>query len=255
MGLATRLNLIWVLIWMNFMPKSNRDSLKLFWVFAEPAGQLMILMLVFNLIGRTAGYGPSFALFMMTGVVMLNLFNSGSQKVMVAVVQSRNRARLPGVGLLHAPVAQAIFQIIVAIGYTSVLTYAVGVYEHVETMPQHFDLVAEAFFWAGLMSFGVGLCRAYVSEYAPGVHKVYSIAMRAMIFISGIFYVPSFMPPQIRDWLAWNPVLQTIERFRMGMYDQYPTIVYAPTYLMFWALGSTALGLSLVFLSRRRFMG
>ena len=29
----------------------------------EPAGQLVIMMMIFNLIGRTAGYGLSFALF------------------------------------------------------------------------------------------------------------------------------------------------------------------------------------------------
>ena len=101
-SLANSLNLIWVQLWMTFLPRNERESVKLFWVFMEPAGQLVIMMMIFNLIGRTAGYGLSFALFMMTGLVMMNMFNTGSRQVMAAVLQMEGKARLAPVSYTHS---------------------------------------------------------------------------------------------------------------------------------------------------------
>lgn len=249
------LNLIWTLTWMSFMPRNRRDGLKLFWVFMEPAGQLIVMMLVFNLIGRTAGYGLSFAFFMMTGIVMLNLWNAGSRNVMGAVLKLENRARLAQVSFVHAASAQTVFSVLVGLGYTSIIAYAIGVYEHIETRPHHFEIAAQAFFWCGLLALGFGLLRAVAVKIAPAAHKVYNILTRAMIFITGIFYVPSFMPPQIRDMLWYNPVLHAVELLRLGMYDQYPTTVYSPLYLQFWALGTVAAGAALVWVNRSKFYG
>lgn len=247
------LNLIWTLTWMNFMPRSPRDGLKLFWVFMEPAGQLMIMMMVFTLIGRTPGYGVSFPLFMMTGVVMLSLFSKGSQQVMNGVLQTASRSRLAQVTFIHEALSRILFMVLVSIGYTTIIAYAIGLYQHVETRPHHLEVSAQAFFWCGLLAFGMGLVRALASKYAPAVQRAYSVGTRAMIFITGIFYVPSFMPPQIRDYLWYNPVMHAVEMFRLGMYDEYPTIVFSPLYLQFWALGTTGVGLTLLWVNRAKF--
>lgn len=251
---ATSLNLIWVLTWLKFLPRSRRESAKLFWLFAEPAGQLSILIILFTFIGRSPAYGTSMALFLLTGIVMLNFFQVGSGMVMQAMIQSSNKLRLAPIGVYHDAIASSVFKLITALGYTTILLIGVWYVQGIDVVPKHPLIALQAFLWCTVACLGMGLLRAYVTKFLPLVERIYVTVSRGMIFISGVFFVPSFMPPQIRDWLWYNPILHIVELFRLGMYDQYPSIMYSQTYLAFFALGTTALGAGLIWRQRSEFM-
>ena len=251
---VTSLNLIWVLTWLKFLPRTRRESAKLFWLFVEPAGQLAVLIVIFTFIGRTPAYGTSMALFLLTGIVILNFFTVGSGMVMQSMLGVNNKLRLPTVGLYHDAIANVIFKLITALGYTSLLLVGVWYFQRIDVIPAHPLIALQAFLWGTLATFGMGLLRAYATKFLPIAERIYATLSRGLIFISGIFYVPSFMPPQIREILYYNPILHIIELFRLGMYDQYPTIIYSPFYLQMFALGSTALGAGLIWRKRNEFM-
>ncbi len=250
-----RLNLIWTLLWRSFLPRNRRESFQLVWVFAEPIGQLAIMIVVFSIIGRTAGYGNSFALFLLTGIGMLTLFTRGSALVSSSVIGLSGATRLAAVGMFHEPIAKALFKLIVTVTFFVALSYGVSIVSRTRTMPFHPLIVAEAFFWGTLMCFGVGLLRGWASLFMPPIERLYTIFSRVLIFISGVFYVPSFLPDPYRGWLSWNPVVHVVERLRLGVYDQYPSIVFDPGYLMAVSLGSTAFGMALLWRRRAQIMG
>lgn len=251
---ATSINLLWVLLWMKFLPRTRRESAKLFWLFVEPAGQLAIMIVLFTFIGRTAAYGTSMALFLLTGIVILNFFQVGSGMVMHAMLGASNRLRLAPVGIYHDAIANSVFKLITALGYTSLLLVGIRYFQGVNVVPKHPLIALEAFLWCTLSCFGFGLLRAYATKFLPLVERTYATVSRGLIFISGVFFVPSFMPPQIRELLVYNPILHIIELFRLGMYQQYPTILYSPLYLQLFALGSTALGAGLIWRQRDEFL-
>ncbi|MDG1372562.1 MAG: ABC transporter permease [Paracoccaceae bacterium] len=251
---ATSLNLIWVLTWLKFLPRSRRESAKLFWLFVEPAGQLSILIILFTFIGRSPAYGTSMALFLLTGIVMLNFFQVGSGMVMAAMLQSSNKLRLAPIGVYHDAIASSFFKLITALGYTTILLIGIWYIQGIDVIPKHPLVALQAFLWCSVACLGMGLLRAYAAKFMPLVERVYVTVSRGLIFISGVFFVPSFMPPQIRDLLSYNPVLHVIELFRLGMYDQYPTIVFSQAYLALFALGTTALGAGLIWRQRSEFV-
>ena len=251
---ATSLNLIWVLTWMKFLPRTRRESAKLFWLFVEPAGQLAILIILFSFIGRTPAYGTSMALFLLTGIAMLNFFQVGSGMVMQAMLGANNKLRLAPVGVYHDAIASSVFKLITALGYTSLLLIGVWYVQGTDVVPKHPLIAAQAFLWCTLACFGWGMIRAYATKFLPLLERTYATVSRGLIFVSGVFFVPSFMPPQIRDLLFYNPILHIIELLRLGMYDQYPTIIYSPLYLQLFALGSTALGAGLIWRRRDEFI-
>lgn len=253
--LRDALNLIWTLFQQSFTPRNRRESFKLLWTFAEPAGQLLVLIAVFTLIGRLARYGESFALFLMTGVIVLTTFTQTAVQVRSAVQSLASANRLAPIGPFHEALARLVFQMMVGVSTTVILAAAIAAVDHVETMPRHIPRVAAAFLAIGLLGFGVGLIRGWALTFMPVLDRVYTILSRVLLFVSGVFYVPSFMPPQIRDWLALNPVLHGVELMRLGFYDQYPTIVFSPAYLLGSGLATTALGMMLVWRNRARLMG
>lgn len=253
--LRDRLNLVWTLLWRSFLPRNRRESFQLVWVFAEPVGQLAVMILLFSLIGRTAGYGESFALFLLTGISMLTLFTRGTGLVSSAISGLSGTTRLAGVGMFHEAVAKAMFETIVTVVIFAVLAGAIGALEGRKVWPYHFEHVWAAFLWGGLLAFGFGLLRGYAVQMVPLVERIYVILSRVLIFVSGVFFVPSFMPDPYRSWLAWNPVVHVVELLRLGVYDQYPSLVYDADYLRGFALGSTALGMAALWRKRSHFMG
>lgn len=253
--LRDRLNLVWVLFRFSFLPRSRRQSFQLVWVFAEPVGQLAMMLALFTLIGRTPGYGDSFAQFLLTGIVMLTLFTRGAALASSAVTGLSNTVRLPGVGMFHEALAKVLFELVIMLVIFVTLSVAIGVFEGRDLAPYHIDRVAVAFFWGALLTFGFGLLRGYAIQALPIAERIYVIVSRVLIFISGVFFVPSFFPDPYRTWLSWNPVVHMVELLRLGVYDQYPSLVYDPVYLRGMALGCTALGMAALWSRRARFMG
>ena len=69
--------------------------------------------------------------------------------------------------------------------------------------------------------------------------------MRPLWFISGVFFSISNIPPTIRPWLSWNPVLQAAELTRHAFSSDYyidNTVISLP-YLIAFSVISVSSGL------------
>ncbi|MEM1384430.1 MAG: ABC transporter permease [Pseudomonadota bacterium] len=255
-SILDRLNLIWTLLWQSFVPRNKRESMKLVWVFLEPAGQLAVLVIVFSLVGKTADYGRSFPIFLLTGISMLTLYNAASQSVAVAVISLPSPVRLPHIGLFHDAIAQLLFAWITTFLSVLLIWGFITWYEGHATMPQDWFRCLGALGLAGFLGFGMGMIRGYCKQFIPALDRIYTVFRRALLFISGIFYVPSFLPPFFRDALAWNPILQAVEMNRKGFYgEDYPSIVFSLEYLVTFVLSAVTFGMLLLWFERRRIMG
>lgn len=253
-SIAVRLNLIWTLMWHRFVPRNNREGMILFWVFVEPAAQLGLLLVLFSLVGRTAGYGTSFALFLLTGIATLNVYTHTSNGVKLTVNRMGSPRRLATVGLFTPALAVLGFHLTIGIVSTLALGYGVVRWQHLSGVAIDFLACGEAFVLAALLGLGVGLVRGYSMLFLPIVERIYTIASRVLLFVSGVFYVPSFLPPVYRDLLAWNPVLHAIDWLRTGVYPRYPELILSYGFLVSCVLCSVALGFALIWHNRRRIL-
>ncbi|MEL6264432.1 MAG: hypothetical protein AAFR52_02120 [Pseudomonadota bacterium] len=248
------IDLAWTRLWHQFCPRRPQEALKLVWVFLEPAGQIMVLLMIFALIGRTGGYGVSFALFLLTGVAALTVVQRGMQAVSAAVVALRAPQRPAALGPFIDPLAALGFTWLTGVVYTLGLAAVIGAWQHVDWVPVAPATVLAALVLAALFGFGLGLIRGWGERFAPIVTRSLNLAARSLIFISGVFYMPAYLPPFLRDWLAWNPVLQAVELLRRGFYGpDYPALLDL-RYLVLAVLSTLALGVALVWSERVRLM-
>ena len=109
-------------------------------------------------------------------------------------------------------------------------------------MPSHPLSAAAGILSLWVMALGIGTVNLVVSEFFPAWEYCFQAVLRLLYFASGIYYSPMSMPSEIRELMAWNPVLQGIELFRKGFYPQYEPHWLDVPYLASWCLGAALMG-------------
>ncbi|WP_395679050.1 ABC transporter permease [Inquilinus sp.] len=210
----------------------------------EPMLQLTMMMTIFTAIGRQADFGTSLLLFLGTGMIPYFTFVHISSKAMSTMRSAGMTKNVPLVKPLDLMLARSFLEAlqlaIVAVVLFTGIHFIMGVAEAQPIRPLN---VIFAFALITTAAIGVGIINGVIGSFFRLWAVVYGVFARSLLFLSAVFYVPDFMPTQIRQYLVWNPVLHGVEWFRTGFYLTYPTLCLDKTYLMAWALGSVFLGL------------
>ena len=84
-----------------------------------------------------------------------------------------------------------------------------------------------------MVNFGAsfGLFNATFVRIFPFWDKVLSLISFPLFILSGIFFLPSSLPPEALNWLWWNPYLHLVEWVRAGVYLDY-TLFLSPLYVL-----------------------
>lgn len=220
------------------------------WAIATPAAGVGILVLIFSSIGRLAPYGPSLALFFATGILTLEYFRKLADGLMTALDANRALLAYPpihegDVVFARAALICATHVVIMTIFYSALVALGEG---QLPAHPVEFLLALAA---TSLFGFGFGLVSQVLLGLWPSWRQVQAVLTRPLMFVSGIFYVPSLLPPSAQAVLAWNPVLHAVEWVRSGWYASYPSPILDRDFLLITGLALTAAGLAGERLSRR----
>jgi len=76
--------------------------------------------------------------------------------------------------------------------------------------------------------------------------RAWSILMRPMFIISGIFILFETVPQPYQDWLWYNPLVHIIGLIRSGFYGTYDASYVSVPYLLGVSMGCLAMGLLLL---------
>ena len=221
----------------------------------EPMLQLTMMLGVFSAINRQADFGTSMFLFLGTGMIPYFTFVHISSKAMGAVRGGGLTKSVPLVKPLDLMLARAFLEVLqLAVVMILLFSFIYLVIEVPDAWPIRPLNAVAAFVVTAAMAIGVGIVNGVIGSFFRLWALVYGVFARSLLFLSAVFYVPDYMPTQIRDWLVWNPVLHGVEWFRTGFYLTYPTLTLSKPYLIGWAIGSIFLGLTLERALRNRRM-
>jgi capsular polysaccharide transport system permease protein len=94
-------------------------------------------------------------------------------------------------------------------------------------------------------SFGIGLVNSFITYLFPLWKFIYAFVARVQIFFSAVFYIPEYMPPQLKYYVSFNPIMHFVSIFRTAFYPTYPTHLISLPYATCWAVGALLMGLAL----------
>ncbi len=212
------------------------------WAIITPTASVGLLVFLFSLIGRQPPFGSSLALFFATGILTLQFFSELSNKLMTVFDANRALLTYPIIKDVDTLLARvllitATYAMIMVIFYGALLVLGLA------RLPAHPGHLILAFLATALLGFGFGALNAVILSLWETWAQIEKVLTRPLFFISGIFYVPSLMPPQAREFLQWNPVLHVVEWFRHGFYPNYNSTLLNPWYPVGLGAGMLLLGL------------
>jgi len=220
------------------------------WAIITPVASIVLLTVIFTYAARHPPFGTSLALFFATGIIMLQLVLRLAESLMTAVEANRALLAYPPIKRTDVIFARAILIILTYLVIAGVI-YGGLIVIGMATPPAHLEDVLFAFVAASLLGTGMGLINAMLLNRWDSWRRIAPILTKPLFFISGVFFVPDYLPPQIIEWLQWNPVLHAIEWTREGYYPGYESQVLDKTFLLLTSLILVFIGLAAERLTRR----
>jgi capsular polysaccharide transport system permease protein len=211
----------------------------------EPLLVALVLAILFSVLDRDAPYGRSLMLFLGTGVFPIYLFIHTSLRMRQSVGLGKHRVRYPLERPLDHVLVNSVLHLITSV-ITAVLffggLYVLGVSEAVPEKPLVAIVALLTVFMLGL---GMGLTNSVIVRIVPVWDVIWPVVVRLVLHFSGLFYVVAFLPPHIRFWFDFNPLLHGTNWFRHAFYPFYPDLVTDELYVLMIAFGFLTFGLLL----------
>lgn len=217
------------------------------WAILEPVGGIALLTIVFAAAFHAPPLGISFAMYYATGMLPFLLFNDVQSKVATALMYSKQLLTYPTVTYLDAILARFLLNLITQVFVAYLIFVGAALFLETRITPD-MPVIIQAFVLGASLALGVGTLNAFLFTKYPVAQRAWSILMRPMFVISGVFILLEDVPAPYDDILWWNPLIHILGLMRAGFYGTYDAAYVSIPYVMMISLGTGVLGL--VFLNR-----
>lgn len=184
-----------------------------------PVSHVFMLVLIYTFRHVPAPIGESRALFFASGAVPVLAFQYISREVMKAVMQNRPLIYYPQVKLVDVIFARLLVEIVS--GFLSLLTVlAILVAAGIDPRPAEPFTAVCGYLCAMALGLGMGTINVCIAAVFPAWAIGYILVNILLYILSGVMFLPNYLPEQIYSILKYLPTVQIVEWVRLGYYPQ-----------------------------------
>ncbi|HHI81857.1 MAG TPA: hypothetical protein ENJ99_01770, partial [Rhizobiales bacterium] len=231
---------------------ASTDRLAYFWLLVEPMIQVMVVVSVYWLLGRTIVMGMPAIPFAITGVSAWLMFRTILLRVGQGLSRDFGVCFFPGVTRLMVLLARAAFLGIVYFIAALVMLFLVNYLDVARTEPQNLFMFTVIWIVIWLQAVGFSFVLAYALTLAPALRKFMPFGVRVLFLLSGVAVITEQLPGSFKPYFLWNPVLHAMQFLRSAWFWQYHTSDASAFYMLSWTVLVLFLGLSCEQLQTRR---
>ncbi len=212
------------------------------WAIVEPVAAIGLLSVVFSVAFRAPSLGTTFVLFYASAYLPFMLFMDVTSKIAGAIRYSKPLMAYPVITIVDVILARFILNLLTHI---VVMVIVLGGVFVIYDLPLDVDLfsVGNAVAMASVLALGLGTINCYLSTAFPVYERLWQVATRPLIIVSGLFFVFEAVPAQFREWLWWNPLYHITGEMRNGLYATYDAAYVSPTFVYLSGFALLAFGL------------
>ncbi|SFR42907.1 ABC-type polysaccharide/polyol phosphate export permease [Yoonia tamlensis] len=231
------------LVMRDIRTRYGRNRLSFVWALLEPLAHVAVLAVVFWITMRSdPPLGDNFLLFYFTGVQPFLLFSKIGGQGAAAVSGGRGILQLSAI----TPVDLILSKAAVELFITGCVVIAFGMGLFVMTgqgLPVRPGYLFPALGLSVCLGVGFAATNAMLREVSHAFALFNIALLRALYFTSGVFFLPSAMPENIRNTLLWNPLTHIGDMWRQAYYPLYDAPYTSPLYAGLFALGLLTFGI------------
>ena len=216
MPLRQYLEIIVFKAYADLQSERQRTYLGFLWWIFEPIMYMAVMWVVFNdlLKNRT----ENFTLFLLTGLIIWQWFKSCVSHGSVAVLQANSLIQL-------VPLPPVVFPLVYILTDTFKFAFILAIFLALLLVLGHahsWTLLALPVILLAELTLicAVTIWMAAFIPFVPDLRFVTENLLLAMMFLSGIFYDASIIPPELRDYFYWNPAAFIIREARVVLLDE-----------------------------------
>jgi len=191
--------------------------LGLAWALLEPVAHIGTFLIIFGFRHNTLSNGIDYPIFLVTGFLPFFLFSHCVTQVMKAPEGNQGLFGFRQVRPIDTMLSRFVVETFISTVTFFLFLFLFGWFGH-EVIPHQPLEFLTAFLLLGVLGFGLGLCFATAETLITDFSKFSGFLMRPLYFMSGIMFSINTVPPELRHYLTWNPVLHCIETIRQSMF-------------------------------------
>nr|WP_184656132.1 ABC transporter permease [Rhizobium soli] len=213
-------------------------------------GEAIIFILVhwvlFTFLHRSLLIGDSLLLFITTGIFPVLFFRTISIRAASAIEASKSVTTIPSIEPIDYSIARTVVEVL-TFSLTFITFFAIIALFELSKLAIPYNILAllQFMFLMVPFAFGIGLINSFLSYIFPVWKTAWSFVARIQIFFSAVFYIPEYMPPAVKEVVAYNPIMHFVSLFRTAFYPTYPTHLLSVSYIVWWTAGTLIVGLAL----------
>lgn len=208
---ARTLNLLRELTVSQYKLKDQSTFFGLLWSFLNPLFMVGVLFVFFH--GRLGETVEHYGIFLLLGLVQYTHFSNAtnsSMRVLLSMRQLTKEVVFPKEFLVFSSTMANSIDLIIAMGICTLAAYMVGVTPAWSALLLVYVVVLQF-----LLVTWVSLLLSWMFLFARDVDHIYQVSLRALLFITPIFYTSSFLGDGLaRHLVLLNPLGQLIELSR-----------------------------------------
>jgi len=208
---SRNLNLLWELSISQYKLKDQSSFFGFLWSFLNPIFMVAILFVFFR--GRFGGDIEHYGIYLLLGMIHYTHFSNTTNNAMRVFISMRQLAKesvFPKELLVMSATIANSVDFIIAMGVSLVVAYLVGVPITSAAFALPLVIILQL-----LLVTWVAMVLACIFPFARDIDHIYQVFLRALLFLTPIFYTASFVGEgAARYLLMLNPLAQLIELSR-----------------------------------------
>lgn len=223
--------------------------LGLLWMVTEPLAHVLLIVALFGFRRGFATTDVDLPVFLVTGLLPFFVFRNLARRLPQAVRANRGLFAYRQVLPFDAMAARAIVEVGLygAVAVVALVLLGWLGYHWLPSAPLELAAVGVLLIALGT---ALGIVLAVAAHERPRVDTVVGLAFVPLYLVSGVIFPLHALPPEVREWLLWNPVLHLIELVRahfIAAYQPLPGVEFGYPLAVTIVLAALAMSLYRVF--------
>ena len=243
-GWAVQLRVIHALMIRELTTRFGRENIGFLWIMVEPLLFAILVGIIWRLTKGPDEHGMSIIAFIVTGYIPITLFRHGVARSVAIFTANNSLLYHRQVKIVDFILVRFIIEILGGMMAYIFIGIILIIFKEFP-VPANLGLLLGGWFLYSMFCFSLCLIIAPLSEMSEVLEKFVPVTTYVMIPFSGLFYMLSWMKPEVREYLLLSPFVNGMEMMRKGIWGEQITAYYDIWNPIYCSMITAAIGLSL----------